>query len=132
MLSRYEKLTLSVAVVGIAVTIIIWQFPKAGAYSPLPEGVSPTPSLMDRVRPDAVLTISGTGAQVQIKKTTAGKRYNGGEVSETSANSIIYIQIGQPLVINLSGTGAQASIDSDLMPYMTINNSATGGKVIEY
>ncbi len=131
MLSKYEKLTLTVAVASIAVSIIIWQFPKAGASNVSSESIAVVSPFIDRVAPEATLIISGTGAKVEIKKTAAGIRYNGGEVSETAANSVVYLQIGQPLVINLSGTGAQASIDSELMPYITINNSSTGGKIIE-
>lgn len=77
------------------------------------------------------LFISGVGAKVEIKKGPQGVRYAGGEVAATNSEGVVYLPLGQPLVLSISGTGAEVRVQAELMPYIQVKNIATGAHVIE-
>jgi hypothetical protein len=126
-----KKIEISLAAAAVAVSLAAWLFPISASQS-----VSTAPSLaqakrplLDRLLPTAVLQISGTGANVRIRKGPAGARYEGGEVSATGADSVVYLSPGQPLKLEVSGTGAEVLIESELMPHIQVTNTATGASV---
>jgi hypothetical protein len=77
----------------------------------------------------AHLIISGTGAEVAIKEGDPSLPYAGGVISSTGADQVVFIPKGQPLVVTLSGTGAELSIAGSISKQVTVNNSGTGANV---
>ena len=84
-----------------------------------------SPSINSRSK----LIISATGANVKIKESKNGVLYPGGEISSTGINQIIYIPKGQPLTIDLTGTGVDLKISNNIADQIAVNNSGTGANV---
>lgn len=134
---KLELATLILTLIGVVVAILDWQWPTTvtGATNPGGKEINQTSllyTLKDMFLPNAVLSVSGTGAHVEIRKGKVGTRYSGGIVSATRAISIVYLPPNQQLKLNISGTGAKLIIASELLPNIEINNTATGATVIEY
>ncbi len=131
MLKKSEKIGLYISSAGVIVAVLTWLFPISEMPSPPEFSASPSPNLIEETLPDAELSVSGTGAEVEIKKNNERIRYEGGAVTTTNGNLVVYLPIGQMLKVNLSGTNARVIVASELMPYIKANNTATGGKIIE-
>lgn len=133
---KVELGTLALTFVGLVVAVLAWQWPVIGTTSSVvPQETpysSPFNTIKEMVLPKAVLSVSGTGAKVEIRNGKNGVRYPGGEVSSTGSSSVVYLPLGQPLRLNVSGTGAKVAVASALMPYIEVNNVATGATIIEY
>lgn len=121
-----RKLEISISLAVLLIAILAWRFPVSTSASneqatfkePFYKSLLPAPSL----------TVSGTGAKVQIL-SNINATFTGGEVSETGSKSTIYIKPKQKIKLILSGTGAKVFIQDSLMPFVTIKNTATGGSV---
>jgi hypothetical protein len=133
---KVELVTLALTFVGVIVAVLAWQWPVVGATSSTtPQETSyssPLNTIKEIALPRAVLSVSGTGTKVEIRNGESGVRYSGGEISSTGSSSVVYLPLRQPLTLNISGTGATIAIASALMPYIEVNNVATGATLIEY
>lgn len=118
-----RKLEISIALVALLIAILAWRFPVSTSTNneqptlkePFYKSLLLTPSL----------TVSGTGAKVQIL-SNVNATFSGGEVSETGSKSTIYIKPKQRIKLILSGTGAKVFIQASLMPFVTVKNTAIG------
>ena len=77
------------------------------------------------------LLVSGSGAEVKILLGPDDAPFSGGQVSSLNAESTFYISRGQKINLKLTGTGAKVWVQSELMPYINVTNTAVGGKVRE-
>tara|TARA_R110001606_G_scaffold398655_1_gene578236 strand:- start:1296 stop:1697 length:402 start_codon:yes stop_codon:yes gene_type:complete len=116
---------------SIIVALAAWLFPtvsSSNAVNTVSRNVIPfyqsflsTPELL----------VSGTGAEVKILIGPDDAPFSGGQISSTNTESTIYISRGQKVNLKLTGTGAKVWVQSELMPYINITNTAVGGKVRE-
>lgn len=134
---KLEVITATLTAIGVIVAIVAWIYPVSSPSAlqnsdEQSSRASRSASLIERLLPDAVLSVSGTGAMVKIRKSQDGRRYGGGNVTATGATSVVYLPLGQSLRVEITGTGSVVAVESELMPYIQVNNVATGGKLIEF
>lgn len=79
----------------------------------------------------ALLVISGTGADVTIKKSSGTIPYQGSVISATGSNQVIYLPKGQLLTIKVTGTGVDISVASELLEQINIQDSGVGTDISE-
>ena len=122
-----NKLTISISLAGVLVGLAAWLFP-----------LPPSPNALNNVVVNSSLAsatptilVSGTGAQLKILKGSNDTEFYGANITQTSADSTVYIRPGQKIVLELTGTGAKVLVQSGLMQYIKIHNSATGGSIHE-
>jgi hypothetical protein len=139
MSKKFEIATTVLALVGVVVAVLAWRWPVVESGQPNGAAKEPSHPLSSRlghiaeaVLPKAVLSVSGTGARVEIRESKNGVRFSGSEISSTDSSSVVYLPLGQPIVLKVSGTGAKIAIASALTPYIEVNNSASGASVVEY
>ena len=116
---------------SIIVALGTWLFPMASSSSVVDTASSNLTSFYQSLLPNPELLVSGTGAEVRILIGPDDAPFLGAQVSSTNAESTIYISRGQKINLKLTGTGAKVLVQSELMPYINVNNSAVGGKVRE-
>ncbi|TNE82569.1 MAG: hypothetical protein EP334_01490 [Gammaproteobacteria bacterium] len=129
-----RKIELGIGLAGLAIGLAAWLFPMSVSHVS-GEDVTIQPSQKEpfykSLMPTPTLLISGTGARVAIMVGPNDAEFEGGEVSETGAESTIYLKKGQKINLNLTGTGASVFVQAGLMPYINIKNTATGGSIRE-
>ncbi len=54
------------------------------------------------------------------------------KISSPGSDSVVYLPLGQALKLEVSGTGAEVLIESELMPQIQVINTATGASVITF
>ncbi|UTW01254.1 hypothetical protein KDW99_09050 [Marinomonas rhizomae] len=116
---------------SIIVALGTWLFPMASSSSVVDTASSNLTSFYQSLLPNPELLVSGTGAEVKILIGPDDAPFSGAQVSSTNAESTIYISRGQKINLKLTGTGAKVWVQSELMPYINVNNSASGGKIRE-
>lgn len=75
------------------------------------------------------LVISATGSQITILEGDPNFAYSGAVISAVAAKQVVFLPRGQPLVVSLSGTGAQLNIARSISKQVTVNNSGVGAEV---
>lgn len=137
MKKRLEVITIILTMVGILVAIGAWLYPVSQGAPSRDAGVrrnvlSGFDQLKEAALPTAVLSVTATGARVELRLGDDGRRYAGGYISETGGESVVYLPVGQRLNVEISGTGSIVAVQSELMPYLQMRNTGTGNKVIEF
>lgn len=128
---KIEVAALGVAIIGVGVALLAWLKPvPVVAFSNASNAPVQRVAANEKT-PESTLKVSGTGAHVAVKVGISGSWYEGGSISATGANSVVYLPIGQRLKVTITGTGALVEIDSKLMPYVQVSNLATGADVVE-
>ena len=117
---------------SIIVALGTWLFPMASSSSVVDTASGNLTSFYQSLLPNPELLVSGTGAEVKILIGSDDAPFLGGEVISTNAESTIYISRGQKINLKLTGTGAKVWVRSELMPYINVTNTASGGKVREF
>tara|TARA_R110001606_G_C15372887_1_gene649722 strand:- start:1920 stop:2474 length:555 start_codon:yes stop_codon:yes gene_type:complete len=92
---------------------------------------SHTKALPEKINNAPTLFVSGANAKVKILIGPDDIIFSGGQVSSINAESTFYISRGQKINLKLTGTGAKVWVQSELMPYINVTNTAVGGKVRE-
>lgn len=116
---------------SIIVALGTWLFPMASSSNVVNTASSNLTSFYQSLLPNPELLVSGTGARVTILLGPDDAPFSGGQVSSTNTESKIYVSRGQKISLKLTGTGAKVWVQSELMPYINVTNSAVGGKVRE-
>lgn len=116
-----RKIEISIALAGIGVALAAWLFPISASQQSSPTGSSGASP--------ATLLISGTGANVKVRKGPNGTTYVSSEISSAGSDSVIYLPLGQALKLEVSGTGAEVLIEAALMPQIQVISTATGASV---
>lgn len=123
---KLEYVVVSSGVIGTLVALLAWLFPMQ------PERISTAQiNSAKEVYAPAELVISATGVYVQIKKGRSGRPYDGGNISGTGSQSIVYLPIGQSLHIKVSGTGVILGIERTIFEYVSIYDRGTGTQISE-
>ncbi|QUX91617.1 hypothetical protein CYL31_09425 [Marinomonas sp. A3A] len=92
---------------------------------------SHTEALPEKMNNTPTLFVSGANAEVKILIGPDDAPFSGGQVSSANAESTIYVSRGQKINLKLTGSNANVWVQSELMPYINVNNSASGGSVRE-
>lgn len=58
----------------------------------------------------AILVVSGSGVNLKIREGVSSSPYLGGEISSSGAEQVIYLPVGQALLLQVSGSGADIAI----------------------
>lgn len=124
-----KKIEIGIALAGVVISLAAWLFPISSLYTSSSNVVGEP--FYKVFFPSPTLLVSGTGARVKILKGSDDSGFSGGEVSKTGAESTVYIRYGQKINLELTGTGAEVLVQSGLMQYIKINNTATGGTIHE-
>lgn len=102
------------------------------SFFPTSESIqSHTEVLPEKMNNAPTLFVSGVNAEVKILIGPDDAPFSGGQVSSANAESTIYVSRGQKINLKLTGSGAKVWVQSELMPYINVNNSASGGSVRE-
>lgn len=129
-----RKLEIGIGLAGLAIGLAAWLFPVSASYLSSDDLANPSNQkepFYKSLIPVPTLLVSGTGARVEIMIGPNDSEFAGGEVSKSVAESTIYLKRGQKINLNLTGTGAAVFVQSELMPYMNVRNTATGGSIRE-
>ncbi len=78
------------------------------------------------------LTISATNSDIEIHEGDSDIPYQGGVISSTGSDQIIYLPKGQPLIVNLLGTNSDLKISKSIADQISVNNSGTNSDVISF
>ncbi|WP_322002751.1 hypothetical protein [Marinobacter alexandrii] len=77
----------------------------------------------------ATLVVSGAGVSLRVREGVSSSPYSGGEISSSGAKQVVYLPAGQPLLIEVSGSGADIGIQPSVAPYVSINSSGAHTEV---
>ncbi|WP_421854439.1 hypothetical protein [Marinomonas sp.] len=104
----------------------------AQSFIPASESIQThTETLPEKMNNAPTLLVSGTGAKVKILIGPDDAPFSGGKVTSSNTEGTIYVSRGQKINLKLTGTGAKVWVQSELMPYINVTNTALGGKVRE-
>lgn len=129
-----RKLEIGIGLAGLAIGLAAWLFPVSASYQSSDDVANPSNQkepFYKSLAPVPRLLVSGSGARVDIMVGPDDAEFAGGGVSKSGAESIIYLKRGQKIDLDLTGTGATVFVQSELMPYMNVKNTATGGSIRE-
>lgn len=129
-----RKLEIGIALAGVVIGAVAWLFPMTSMKISGDTETEPTTHsgpFYKALLPDPTLLVSGTGARVTILIGPDNVDFSGGKVSKTGTENTFYIKRGQKINLEITGTGARVFVQSGLLPYININNTATGGSIYE-
>ncbi|MGH1378983.1 MAG: hypothetical protein ACRBB3_09205 [Alphaproteobacteria bacterium] len=129
-----RKLEIGIGVTGVVIALAAWLLPMPPSYisgNTVSELSIQREPFYQSLFPRPTLLVSGTGVRVRILMGPNDTEFSGGEISTTGSESTVYIKRGQKINLNLTGTGTRVFVQSGLMPYINVKNTATGGSVHE-
>lgn len=128
-----RKFEVAVALAGLIIGFAAWRWPATPKPEPVitPPAVSDIQSFRSESRQEASLLVSGAAAHVIVRVGVEGAWYKGGTISSASSRSTVYLPLGQPLTIKLTGAASLVQVESPLMPYIQVENVAAAARVVE-
>lgn len=90
---------------------------------------SPTAKAQHSNFSPATLIVSGSGVNLKILEGVSSSPYTGGEISSSGAEQVVYLPVGQPLLLQVTGSGADIAIQPAIAPFVSISSSGSGTDV---
>ncbi len=80
---------------------------------------------------NAELQVSGTGVTLSIKEGDESIPLQSTAISSTGARQRVYLPKGQPLLLSLTGTGINVTIEKNVSPQVQVRDTGVGNTVSE-